>query len=166
MMGAGKTTIGKVLSKKLDKLFIDTDHEIVRRTGVAIPTIFDIEGEDGFRTREHTVLEELVLMNNVVLATGGGIVLQEANRQLLKSHGVVVYLRAGVQDIWERTRHDRSRPLLQTDNPQEVIKTLYEKRDPLYSECAHISIDTSNQSIHHLVNSIVHKINNFSRKPL
>src|SRR5687768_14140692 len=101
MMWAGKVTIGKVLSRMLDKLFIDTDQEIVRRTGVAIPTIFDIEGEGGFRTREHTVLEELVLMDNVVLATGGGIVLQEANRQLLKSNGIVVYLRAGVHDIWE-----------------------------------------------------------------
>ena len=164
-MGAGKTTVGKVLAKKLDKLFIDTDQEIVRRTGVNIPTIFDIEGEDGFRLREHTVLEDLVQMTNIVLATGGGIVLKEGNRQLLRSHGIVIYLRASVQDILERTRHDRSRPLLQTDNPQEVIATLYEKRDPLYQECAHITLDTSNQSVHYLVNLLSQKINHFLRKP-
>src|SRR3954447_9239390 len=98
MMGAGKTTIGKALAKKLDRPFLDTDHEIVRRTGVTIPVIFDIEGETGFRARERTMLEEICRTENIVVATGGGIVLQESNRQTLKSHGVVIYLRASVED--------------------------------------------------------------------
>jgi shikimate kinase len=162
MMGAGKTTIGKVLAKKLDRTFLDTDQEIVRRTGVAIPVIFDIEGESGFRTRERTMLEELSRMENIVLATGGGIVLQEANRQTLRSCGTVIYLRASIDDLWRRTRHDRNRPLLQTNDPQETIRNLYEQRDPLYLEVAHVTVDTSSQSVPQLISVLLQKLSSFS----
>jgi shikimate kinase len=161
MMGAGKTTIGKVLARKLGRTFLDTDHEIVRRTGVAIPVIFDIEGESGFRARERQVLEEVARMENMVVATGGGIVLQEANRETLKSHGTIIYLRANADDLWRRTRHDRNRPLLQTSNPQEVLRDLYDQRDPLYREVAHITVDTSSQSVQQLANVLLQKLSDF-----
>jgi len=166
MMGAGKTTIGKALAKKLNRPFIDTDHEIVRRTGVTIPVIFDIEGEPGFRARERQVLEELAQMENAVLATGGGIVLQEANRDTLKAHGTVIYLRAHPDDLWRRTRNDRNRPLLQAANPQEVIRNLYGQRHPLYSEVADIIVDTADQGVQQLTNLLIQKLASFSAPPL
>src|SRR5262249_48707082 len=113
LMGAGKTSIGKLLAKRLGKAFIDSDHEIERATGVKIPVIFEIEGEAGFRARETRMLAELLQgSSNLVLATGGGAVLAAENRRLLAANGVVVYLRAAVTDLWNRTRHDRNRPLL------------------------------------------------------
>ena len=126
MMGAGKTTVGKLLAKQLGKKFIDSDEEIQKRTGVTIPHIFDVEGEAGFRQREVAVIHDLVQLNNIVLATGGGAILSEANRSALHNNGIVVYLKSTVHDLWIRTRNDRNRPLLQTSNPQATLKILYE----------------------------------------
>ena len=110
MMGAGKTTIGKSLANHLDKTFIDSDHEIQKRTGVKIPIIFEIEGEAGFRKRETDMLRELLKIDNIVLATGGGIIINEENRKLIKEKGTIIYLRATVNDLLHRTRHDKNRP--------------------------------------------------------
>ena len=157
-MGAGKTTVGKVIAKRLQKKFIDSDQEIERRTGVRIAVIFEIEGEEGFRQRESAVLAELVEIDNIVLATGGGIILSEYNRELLATHGAVVYLNASVPDLWQRTRHDKNRPLLQTDNPQAKLNELFIVRDPLYRSIADIIIDTSKQSVQTLVERLEQKL--------
>src|SRR5688572_17757837 len=117
LMGAGKTSVGKVLARRLGKTFYDCDHEIERVTGVKVPVIFDIEGEAGFRARESRALAALVKLADIVLATGGGAVLSAANRKLLADNGIVVYLRATVADLWDRTRHDKNRPLLRTAEP-------------------------------------------------
>lgn len=151
MMGAGKTSVGRVLAKRMGRDFLDSDHEIEARTGVRIPVIFEIEGEAGFRRREADVLRELVKMPNLVLATGGGVVLDAANRALLKDSGVVIYLRANPRDLWLRTRHDRNRPLLQTADPLARLESLHQLRDPLYRETAHLIVDTGSQTIRSLV---------------
>jgi shikimate kinase len=153
-MGAGKTSIGRLLAKRLGKAFLDSDYEIERATGVKIPVIFEIEGEIGFRAREARMLSGLVLGDNIVLATGGGAVLSPHNRQLLVENGVVVYLRAAVPDLWNRTRHDRNRPLLRTGEPLATLEQLYAERDPLYREVADIIVDTGDQS----PGSLVHKL--------
>lgn len=139
-MGAGKTTVGRELAKRLGFRFLDCDHEIEARTGVKIPTIFEIEGEEGFRRRESLTLEELTREASVVLATGGGAVLRPANRAMLRERGVVVYLDVPPQILWERTRHDRNRPLLQCENPKAKIEGLYRERAPFYREVAHLII--------------------------
>jgi shikimate kinase len=141
MMGAGKTTIGRELARRCDMRFVDCDHEIEARTGVKIPTIFEIEGEEGFRRRETQVIDELTRVKGVVIATGGGAVLDPANRAMLAERGVIVYLNVPPQVLWERTRNDRNRPLLQVPNPREHIATLYRQRDPLYREIADIIVD-------------------------
>ncbi|MDP2247544.1 MAG: shikimate kinase, partial [Nitrosomonadales bacterium] len=130
------------------------DHEIERRTGVNIPLIFELEGEAGFRRREAAVIAELTLADNIVLATGGGAVLLPENRENLKQHGTVVYLRANVHELWMRTRNDKNRPLLQIENPREKLEKLFEERDPLYQEVATIVVDTGGQA----VGTIVHEI--------
>src|SRR4249920_402227 len=134
MMGAGKTSVGKMLARNLGKTFHDSDQVIESRTGVKIPVIFELEGEAGFRAREAAVIEELSALDNVVLATGGGAVLNQRNRELLKTRGAVVYLRASVNELWSRTRHDRNRPLLQTQDPYARLCELHAQRDPLYRE--------------------------------
>lgn len=154
LMGAGKTSVGKMLSKRLNKTFYDSDQEIERVTGVKIPVIFEIEGEPGFRARESRMLSELVCRDNIVLATGGGAVLSEQNRRLLASHGTVIYLRATANDLWRRTRHDKNRPLLQIGDPLERLQELLAQRDPLYREVADITIDTGNQSLSNLASRI------------
>lgn len=141
-MGAGKTTIGRQLAQALHKTFIDVDHEIESRTGVSIPTIFDIEGEAGFRSREAQVLADLAQGHDLVLATGGGAVLREDNRAVLKEYGMVVYLRADLEILYERTRRDRNRPLLQTPDPRGKIQVLLAKREPLYLGLADIVVET------------------------
>lgn len=151
MMGAGKTSVGRVLAKRLDKDFHDSDQVIEERTGVKIPVIFEIEGEAGFRNRESAVIDELTALPDIVLATGGGAVLSEGNRASLRSRGTVVYLRATVRDLLNRTRHDRNRPLLQTADPRARLTELYELRDPLYRETAHLIIETGSQSLASLV---------------
>jgi len=123
-MGAGKTTIGRLIAKQLGMNFYDSDHEIELKTGVKIPLIFELEGEAGFRRRETAVIEELSQLNNIVLATGGGAVLSAENRQILKNNGKVVYLRANVHDLWQRTRNDKSRPLLQGTNVKKEVRAV------------------------------------------
>ena len=135
-MGAGKTTIGKYLAGQLKLQFADTDIEIESRTGADIPWIFDMEGEEGFRDREQQVVEEMTGHDNLVLATGGGVVMRPDNRRVLAARGFVIYLCATVEEQLRRTRQDRRRPLLQTENPELVLRSLMEQRDPLYREIA------------------------------
>lgn len=163
LMGAGKTTVGRLLARHLGKVFVDADHELQKRTGVAIPVIFEIEGEEGFRTREAALLRELTQLENVVLATGGGAVLRPENRALLKSRGTVIYLRGSIEELWARTRHDRSRPLLQTDDPKARLTQLLSERDPLYREVADFIIDTSRGSAHALVRRIERRLRHAAR---
>lgn len=147
LMGAGKTSVGRALARRLHKQFCDSDHEIERLTGVKIPLIFEIEGEAGFRLRETKVLTELVQRPDIVLATGGGAVLSEQNRRLLTQHGTVVYLRASPRDLWVRTRHDKNRPLLQNTDPLIRLQDLFAERDPLYRDIADLVVDTGNQTV-------------------
>lgn len=151
LMGAGKTSAGRALARRLGKSFYDSDHEIEKRTGVAIPVIFEIEGEAGFREREAAVLRELAGLPDIVLATGGGAVLREDNRRILRAGGTVIYLRALPNDLWLRTRHDRNRPLLQTADPLATLEKLYAERDPLYRETAHVVVDSGRQSLRTLM---------------
>ena len=131
MMGAGKTTVGRALAQKLQLAFADTDKVLVERTGVPVATIFEIEGEAGFRRREAAVLAELSEGDDRVIATGGGAILAAGNREVMRASGTVVYLRARVDYLWERTRHDGSRPLLATADPRATLARLLEERDPL-----------------------------------
>jgi shikimate kinase len=151
LMGAGKTTIGRVLARERNLCFVDSDHEIVARCGVPIPTIFEIEGEAGFRRRESAMIDELTQRQGIVLATGGGAILDPDNRARLKARGTVVYLCAQPHELWLRTRHDRNRPLLATGDPLRKLQELYAVRHPLYLETAHIVLDTGRQSVHSLV---------------
>jgi shikimate kinase len=141
-MGAGKTTIGRLLSRSLKCDFRDSDKEIEARTGADIPWIFDVEGEAGFRDRETQVIDELTQLDNLVLATGGGAVLREENRRALASRGFVVYLSTPVQEQLRRTGRDRKRPLLNVDNPEQVLRELIRTRDPLYREVADLVVES------------------------
>lgn len=154
LMGAGKTTVGKILAKHLHKTFYDSDHEIEHRTGVNIPLIFELEGEAGFRRRETATIEELVKQHNIILATGGGAVLAKQNRENLSRSGTVIYLCAQPEELYHRTKGDKNRPLLQTDNPRAKLERLFAERDPLYREVADIVIDTGDQSVSTIVNHI------------
>ncbi|MBK8016375.1 MAG: shikimate kinase [Betaproteobacteria bacterium] len=154
LMGAGKTSVGRLIAKRLGKQFLDSDHEIEARTGVKIPVIFEIEGEAGFRQREAAMIDELTQLDGIVLATGGGAVLNPSNRRALHERGSVVYLRASVDELWNRTRRDRNRPLLQTADPRGRLAELMAIRDPLYREVAHLIMDTGSQSLRTLVNRL------------
>ena len=154
MMGAGKTTVGKLLAQHSGKTFVDSDEEIQRRTGVTIQHIFDIEGEPGFRQREANAIQSLVKLDNIVLATGGGAVLNELSRTALRCNGIVVYLKSTAHDLWQRTRHDRNRPLLQTADPLARLKELHEQRDPLYMEVADLVVHTGKQNVHGLIHQL------------
>jgi shikimate kinase len=158
LMGAGKTTVGRLLARHYGCTFVDSDHEIEARTGVKIPVIFEIEGEAGFRKREEAMIAELTARTGVVLATGGGAVLSAANREHLRSHGVVIYLRGSPEHLYERTRHDRNRPLLQTENPLAKLRELYQQRDPLYREVADIVVDTGRQSVGGMTRTLCGKL--------
>lgn len=158
LMGAGKTTIGKLLASSMGKIFVDSDHEIQRRTGVDIPLIFEFEGEAGFRKREVEVLQDVARLSNIVLATGGGAILREENRELLRKSGTVIYLRVPVNELKRRTRFDKNRPLLQTANPQARLVELFNQRDPLYQQTAHIILDSGRQSVRVLVQTLIKKL--------
>jgi shikimate kinase len=158
MMGAGKTTIGKSLAKALQREFLDLDHELEARCGVRIPTIFEIEGEVGFRKRECQVLDDCTLRPGLVMATGGGAVLAPENRQALRTRGVVVYLRASVDELYRRTSRDRNRPLLATADPRGTLRSLLEMREPLYREVADIVMDTGSISVGQLVAQLVERL--------
>ena len=157
-MGAGKTTAGRQLAAELAKTFHDTDHEIERRTGVRISLIFEIEGEAGFRAREKQLVDQLTQLANVVLATGGGAVLDADNRRHLAERGVVVYLHGQPKDLWHRTRHDKWRPLLQDTDPLEKLRSLYQQRDPLYREIADLVVDTARQSVQVLARGLLEQL--------
>ena len=141
LMGAGKTTVGKILSQRLAWRFIDTDRDIEEKTGVKIPVIFDLEGEEGFRRRETQALSELVQETSLVIATGGGIVLKSENRALLRRTSCVIYIDVNPELLYARTRHDRNRPLLQVPDPLARLRQLFVERAPLYREVAHLTID-------------------------
>jgi shikimate kinase len=155
LMGAGKTTVGRILARQMHKTFVDTDREIEKRTGVTIPIIFEFEGEAGFRAREAAVIEEFVKREDMVLATGGGAVMNPENRTRLATHGRVVYLHAQPADLFQRTRRNQNRPLLQTDDPQAKLVELYALRDPLYREIADVVIDTGRQSAGKLASQLI-----------
>jgi len=155
-MGCGKTTIGRRLSIKLNQDFFDTDHEIIKKTGVSIDHIFDIEGEEGFRQRESEALESLCDMKNVVIATGGGVVLLPQNRVVLKSTGVVVYLLSSVDQLLRRTAKSKTRPLLENSSDrQKTITEIVNTRDKYYREVATIVIDTTGKKLNKVIDEIM-----------
>ena len=153
-MGAGKSTIGRQLSKRLKRPFHDSDHEIEQRTGVDIPLIFELEGEAGFRKREAAVIDELTLLPDIILATGGGAILDPANRQHLGERGTVIYLHTSVDQQLRRTGRDRNRPLLQTDDPRGRLEELMAVREPLYRETADLVVDTDGKRVQDVVRQI------------
>jgi shikimate kinase len=158
LMGAGKSTIGRHLAKSLDMAFVDSDHEIERRTGASIPLIFDVEGETGFRQREKKIIDELSRRNGIVLATGGGAVLDPENRACLQERGTVIYLYATVDQLLVRTAKDRHRPLLQTADPQARLQELLSIRDALYREVADLVVDTGGRTARGAEREILAKI--------
>jgi shikimate kinase / 3-dehydroquinate synthase len=158
LMGAGKTTIGRMLARRLGKRFVDSDHEIEARTGASIPWIFEIEGEASFRRRESDMIRELTGQHGIVLATGGGAVLDPVNRALLAERGTVVYLRAGISSILQRTSHDRNRPLLHTPDPRRKLEELTAQREPLYREVADLVIDTGRPNVQSMVHTILEQM--------
>jgi len=158
-MGAGKTTIGKLLASELSYHFIDSDREIEKRAGADVSWIFDVEGEAGFRKREHAVISELTQGDRTVIATGGGAVLNEETRKLLKTHGFTVYINAPLKILLERTSQDKSRPLLQVDDPEASFRKILEERESLYREVANIELSSyemsSKQVVLEIINSLV-----------
>jgi shikimate kinase len=155
MMGSGKSTVGKRLARALGRPFVDMDAELERRCGVPIHTIFELEGEEGFRRRESNLLQKLCQATDLVLATGGGVVLREDNRALLRAHTRVIYLQAALQDLWIRLRHDRSRPLLRSADPRARLAELLAAREPIYREVADLSVTTGQQAPERVVNEIL-----------
>lgn len=157
-MGAGKSTIGRHLADELHLEFFDSDQEIEKRTGADIAWIFDLEGEDGFRKREETIIHDLTDKQGIVLATGGGSVVSKAVRNRLSARGIVVYLQTTIDKQVARTQRDKRRPLLQNDDPEAVLVSLAEERNPLYEEVADYVIETDEQSARAVANQIISKI--------
>ena len=154
-MGAGKSTVGRVLARKLNSRFVDSDHALEERCGVKIPTIFEMEGEAGFHKREAQIIEELTQEKGLILATGGGSVLLPENRRALSERGTVVYLHANPIELWHRTKGGEGRPLLQNGDPKAILENLYALRDPLYREIADHIIETGKPSVNQLVNTLL-----------
>lgn len=163
-MGVGKTTIGRQLAERLALTFIDSDREIEERTGVEIPLIFEYEGEAGFRKREKAIIAELTELNNIILSTGGGVVLDADNRQYLQSRGHVIYLHASVDKLLERTAHNRNRPLLQTDNPLERLEKIMSERHSLYNAVADVTIETGHRTIRQVVKAVLKHLQKLESK--
>lgn len=157
-MGAGKSTIGRHLADELHLEFFDSDQEIERRTGADIAWIFDLEGEEGFRKREETVIHDLTDKQGIVLATGGGSIVSKAVRNRLSARGIVVYLQTTIDKQVARTQRDKRRPLLQNDDPETVLRNLAEDRNPLYEEVADYIVETDEQSARAVANQIINKI--------
>ena len=155
MMGAGKTTVGRALARRLHLEFVDTDGILVERTGAPVSVVFEIEGEAGFRRRETAILAELARAQGRVIATGGGAVLAEENRQVMRARGTVVYLRTTLEHLWARTHRDANRPLLANDDPRGTLARLLGEREPLYREVAHLIVDSGEQSAAALAGRIV-----------
>jgi shikimate kinase len=158
LMGAGKSTIGRQLARRLNLTFYDSDKVIEERTGVSIPTIFEIEGEASFREREEQVIAEFTAMSGILLATGGGSVLRETNRQHIKAGGRVIYLRATAEQLYQRISHDTSRPLMQTANPLQTLRDLLKVREPLYMEVADLIVPTGKQKVHVILRDIHNRL--------
>ncbi|MEP6678917.1 MAG: shikimate kinase [Betaproteobacteria bacterium] len=154
LMGAGKSTLGRQLARRLQKRFVDADHELEERLGVTIPTIFEIEGEVGFRDREEAVIDDLTRQSDVVLATGGGAVLRPASRARLKANGTVIYLYAEPETLWHRVCNSRHRPMLQAADPRQRLFDLYAQRDPLYREVADHVIPSDREAVVRFVCSL------------
>ena len=154
-MGAGKTTVGRLLAQRLSLTFIDSDHEIEDHTGVDIPLIFEKEGEEGFRRREVEIIDELTQRKNIVLATGGGAIIKEENRHNLVNRGLVIYLQADIKYLIRRTRKDRNRPLLQGPNPEKKLRKIMIDREPLYRQTADYIIDTGKHSVQAIIKQII-----------
>ena len=154
-MGSGKSTVGKIISDELFLNFFDTDEEIENRTGASIDWIFDLEGEEGFRKRESKILSEMVTKNSIVLSTGGGIVLTEANRELLSSRGTVFYLSTPISVQVERTAKDKDRPLLKNGDPEEILTKLHKEREGLYEEVSDHVVLTENKSSQDVASEII-----------
>ena len=164
--GAGKTTIGRQLARRLGVAFVDSDHVIEARLGCSIREYFAREGEDAFRDIEQAVLDDLSQHHHGVISTGGGAVLRAANRQHLHERGYVIYLRSAPEDVFRRVRHDSARPLLQVDDPLARLRSLYEARDPLYRETAHFVLDTGRPSVSALVSKILMQLELGGQLPL
>ncbi|CAL4324179.1 shikimate kinase AroK [Buchnera aphidicola] len=158
-MGAGKSTIGRQLSKELHMDFYDSDQEIENRTGVDISWVFDVEGEVGFRIREEKIIDELTKMNKIILATGGGSILSKKIRHCLSSRGIIIYLKVEIEQQLMRTKREKHRPLLNTsDSTEEILKKLSYERNPLYEEISDIIINTNNKNVKAIVSNIIHML--------
>ena len=157
-MGSGKSTIGNIIARRLHREFEDSDHFIEERTGVDIARIFDVEGEQGFRDRESNALKELLGENGRVIATGGGSILREENRQLLKQKGYIIFLDTSVNQQMHRLRRDKKRPLLQTDNPRERLEALLAERRPIYLDLADLAVKTDKRVARRLATDIIDRL--------
>lgn len=164
-MGAGKTTVGKELARTLNRPFLDSDQEIEQRTGAAIPLIFELEGEAGFRARERALLDELTQRDAIVLATGGGAILDVGNREILSARGTVVYIRASLDYLYKRTARDHHRPLLKTPDPKAKLQELMEIRTPLYTEIADLILDTDGHTPKWIVGKILRHLERPEKSP-
>lgn len=165
-MGAGKTTIGQLLSRRLDVPFIDSDHELERRTGVSVSTIFEIEGEEAFRAREASVIDELTLRDGLILGTGGGAVLNADTRHSLRTRGTTIYLHSTPETSYERVRRNRDRPLLMVTDPLAKLRQLYEVRHPLYLEASRFAVESYRDRPNAVVGEILDLMRSTDKKPV